>query len=435
MNISRDIDTMVKKYINLIVIGLTCFFLICVTQAWCGTHTNSPAGLGARAVGMGGVGVATSKDAAGMAYNPACLTEVQRSRFDLGIGFLWPRRSFSNAWNSNVSSKKHWYIVPQSGYVYKLPESDVSMGIGCFFTYGAGTEYQFQTPWFPDDIKKNHSTVGVIKLTPTIAYKINYRLSAGVTLDINYGMCKVGTSFGPAYLNFADKADGWGYGFKAGLLYHCLDGLTLGLAYTSQSNLEDLKSDNASLEWSTFSPYGSTIWRYSKAEVVDLQQPARLAFGVAYQATKKLLIGFEINWEDYSDVLEKLQVNLTDGTGPDMIMTIPLSRSDAYSCGIGIEYRVTETFRLRTGYHYDSNIIDYPKSFPILPNTGSAHLFTLGCGYRWKNCEVDFGWAHNFEHGSWTHQSDFQIQDPNEYDNSYLDYSAHYWAFNMSIIF
>lgn len=414
---------------------LICFFLFLTTYAWGGTHTNSPAGWGGRAVGMGGIGVATSKDAAGMAYNPACLTEVERTRFDLGFGLLWPRRSFSNAYNVNVGSKKIWYPVPQTGYVYKFSGSDVSMGMGCFFTYGAGTEYQFQTPWFPNSVKKAHSTLGVIKLTPTVAYKINSKLSAGVTLDINYGMCKVGTPFGPAYLNFIDKADGWGYGFKVGLLYKYSDNLKFGLAYTSESNLEDLKADNVYLEWSPFSPYGSTVWRYSKAEIIDLQQPSRLAFGIAYQASKKLLLALETYWENYSDILEKVEVRLADGTGPDMRLTIPLNRSDAYACSFGIEYRLTDRFSIRSGYHYDSNITEYSSLFPIIPNAGPAHIFSLGCGYRWDNYEVDFAWSDNFLHGEWTHQSSFPIPGTNEYDNSYLDYSCNYWVLTISRFF
>jgi len=415
-----------------VLIFLSLFHSI---PARCGTHTNSPAGWGGRAVGMGSVGVATSRDASGMVYNPACLTEVERNRFDLGLGVLWPRRSFSNSWNNHVSSKKIWYPVPQTGYVHKLAESDFSMGIGCFFTYGAGTEYQFKTPWFPGDIKKAHSTMGVVKLTPTIAYKVNSRLSAGVALNINYGMCKVGTPFGPAYLNFDDTADGWGYGFQAGLLYHFSDSMTFGLAYTSESNLEDLKADNAYIEWSPFSPYGKTTWRYNKAEIVNMQQPCRLAFGVAYKATKRLLLGFDINWENYSDILEKLEVKLSDGSGPDMTMTIPLNRSDAYILSFGIEYMITEKFCIRTGYSYDSNITDYSKPFPIIPNTGPAHIFTLGCGYQWNNYEVDFGWSHNFLHGSSTHKSSHPIPDTNEYDNSYLDYSCNYWALTISKLF
>lgn len=417
-----------------LVTGLVYFFFHSM-PALCGTHSNSPAGWGGRSVGMAGVGVASSTDASGMAYNPACLAEVERSRFDLGLGFLWPRRSFSNAWNDDVSSKRIWYPVPQVGYVHKSADTDFSMGIGGFFTYGAGTEYQFQTPWFPGDVKKAYSEMGVVKITPTIAYKINSRLSAGVTLDINYGTCKVGTPFGPAYLDFSDNADGWGYGFKAGLLYHFSDSLIFGLAYTSESNLEDLKSDNAYIEWSPLSPYGKTVWRYTKAEIINMQQPCKFAFGVAYQATKRLLFALDTTWENYSDALEKLEVKLADGTGPDMTMTIPLNRSDTYSLGLGIEYMVTEKFSLRTGYHYDSDMVDYSKPFPIIPNTGPTHMIAIGCGYWWNNYEVDFGYSYQFLHGSWTRESSHQIPGIDEYDNSYTDYSGHYWALTVSKLF
>ncbi len=424
-----------KKHTALLTTGLI-FFLFHTTQAWGGTSTNSPVGWGGRSVGMGGVGVATSKDIAGMAYNPACLTEVERSRFDLGMGLLWPRRSFSNAYNVNASSKKIWYPVPQTGYVHKLPDSDISMGIGCFFTYGAGTEYQFNTPWFPNSVKKAHSMLGVIKFTPTIAYKINSKLSAGATLDINYGMCRIGTPFGPAYLDFIDKAEGWGYGFKVGLLYKYSDSLKFGLAYTSESNLEDLEADNAYLEISPLvPPDGPALLRYNKAEIVDLQQPSNLAFGVAYQPIKKLLLAVEVKQQNYSDILEKLEVRLSQGTGPDQTITVPLNWSDLFAFACGLEYLITDRFSIRTGYHYDSNTVNYSGLLPIVPIAGPSHTITLGAGYRWDDYEIDFAWADQFLHGEWTHESQFPIPDPNEYDNSYLDYSCNYWVLTISRFF
>ncbi|MDO8784991.1 MAG: outer membrane protein transport protein [Syntrophales bacterium] len=427
-----------RKHDSLLRASLIIFFLFQAAHVWGGTSTNSPIGWGGRSVGMGGTGVATSEDVAGMAYNPATLTEVERDRFDLGIGILWPRRSFSNDWNADVPSKKILYPVPQTGYVYKLPDSDASMGIGVFFTYGAGTEYKFRTPWFPDGAKNTHSTLGVIKLTPTIAYKVTPSLSVGATLDINYGMVKMGTPFGPAYLD-VDKAEGWGYGFQVGLLYKYSDNLKFGLAYTSESNLEDLKADNAYLEISPLAPGGPAVWRYKKAIFVDLQQPSTLAFGIGYQATKKLLFALDVKWQNYSDVLNKLELKLSDGTGPDQTMAIPTDWSDAYVGTFGLEYRLTERFSARAGYNYDSNTVNSSRLLPIVPDTGAAHTLTLGLGYRWDNYEADFAFANNFKHGKRTDKSQFPIPASNgpgnEYDNSYLDYSCTYWVLTISKLF
>jgi long-chain fatty acid transport protein len=423
-----------RKHCFLLGAGLIIFFLFHAAHVWGGTSINSPIGWGGRSVGMGGTGVAVSKDIAGMAYNPASLTEVERNRFDLGIGILLPDRRFSNDWNTDVSSKKILYPVPQTGYVYKLPDSDVSMGIGCFFTYGAGTEYQFQTPWFPNSVKKTHSTLGIIKLTPTIAYKVTPSLSVGATLDINYGMVKIGIPYGPYYLDI-DKAEGWGYGFKVGLLYKYSDTLKFGLAYTSESNLEDLEADNAYLEISPFVPGGPTLLRYNKAKFVDLQQPFNLAFGIGYQATKKLLLALDVKWQNYSDVLNKLEVRLSDGTGPDMTMIIPLDRSDNYACAFGLEYRLTERFSTRAGYHYDSNIVNSSKVLVLAPVTDQSHTFALGLGYRWDNYEADFAWAKTFMKGRKTDKSQFPIPAPNEYDNSYVWYGCDYWVLTISKLF
>ncbi len=401
------------------------------SQARGGTSACSPMGWGGRAVGMGGVGVAIAEDAASMVYNPAGLTQIEK-RFDLGMGILRPWRIFSNKYTPRESSVLHLYQVPQSGYVQTLEGSPLSVGGGMFFTYGAGTDYQFKSPFFRQ-IKNAKSVLGVLRFIPAAAYKVNEELSLGVALNINYGLIQFRTPFGPAFLDM-DKAEGWGVGFSVGLLYKPTDKLSLGLCYTSESNLKDLFSDKAYLSISPWIPLPRRPeWEYDRAVVIDLQEPAKLAWGIAWRPREKLLLAFDFKWQLYSQTMKKLEVKLCEGNGPNQHMLIPLDWDDLYGFALGGEYRLTQRIILRAGYEYDTNITPASHLLPIVPTVEKTHMVTFGIGYKEDRWGVDLGWAQHFQDGDHTKTTHFPTAP--EYNNSTLEYGCNYWVLTISRFF
>jgi len=136
------------KRSKLIMMAVVFLFLFSDYELWAGTSVYSPAGWGGRATGMGGVGVATVNDCAAMIYNPAAITRIERKRVDIGMGILRPwKLYFRNQWNEQAKCSTRRYLAPQSGYVHNLENSPVSIGAGMFFTYGAGSEWDFKLPF------------------------------------------------------------------------------------------------------------------------------------------------------------------------------------------------------------------------------------------------------------------------------------------------
>ena len=412
-----------KKRNILFLTGLFCFLFI--ADALGGTSGNSPSGWGGRSTGMGGAGVAAVDDTAAMIYNPAAITRIKHERIDIGLGIIrgW-NRVFTNDYNDKEKCSHKLYVAPQTGYICNLDDSPFTIGIGAFFTYGAGAEWEYVTPYFGGK-RSSKSKVGILKLTPTIAYSMSPELSIGLCFDICYGQCMLKGVYGPAYLDI-DTADNFGYGFAIGLLYEPTNRLSLGLSYTSETYLSDLKSDSASLEIA-----GVGLWHYDDAKIVDFQQPCDLAIGIAYYLTDHLLLGFDASWQNYSDVMKELKVKLTDGTGPDQNIVIPTGYNDVYSFYLGLDYQLTEHLSLRTGFSYDSKMIPDNRLLPLVPSVGKGYVPSIGFGYSWENYKMDVAWSRHLREEAKTKKSALI----SEYDNSKLEYSCDYFVLTISKVF
>jgi long-subunit fatty acid transport protein len=142
------------------------------------------------------------------------------------------------------------------------------------------------------------------------------------------------------------------------------------------------------------------------------------------------LTAFDFEFRNYSQVLERLKIKLSHGNGSDQVLTVPLDWDDLFAFAFGIEYRLTDRFYLRTGYHYDSEIVPKANLLPIIPTVGETHMISFGVGYWWNKFRVDGGWAYHFLNGERTRITAF----PNapEYNNSKVEYGCNYFVITIS---
>lgn len=133
---------------------------------------------------------------------------------------------------------------------------------------------------------------------------------------------------------------------------------------------------------------------------------------MSYQLTPQLMVGFDAEWQHYSQAFHKLVIDMKGLPLPPLY----LKWKDSYLLAIGAEYKVTPCFILRTGYSYTSDHVTPGGGlFPYLAATaGNAHNLTAGFGYKWKNFLIDVGWSHHLDVEGKTKKS-FVGRD---YDNS-----------------
>ena len=135
--------------------------------------------IGCRAIAIGGAFAGIADDTSAIFYNPAGLA-FQQKNFALSInGFnVWPTHEYSDSMGSNLQSKTA-FSVPQFFITFKTNEK-LTLGFGAYTPYaGGGVEWN-------DSSLGLHlkSYMGIISLTPTLAYQVNEKLNVGFGLNV-----------------------------------------------------------------------------------------------------------------------------------------------------------------------------------------------------------------------------------------------------------
>jgi long-chain fatty acid transport protein len=110
----------------------------------------------------------------------------------------------------------------------------------------------------------------------------------------------------------------------------------------------------------------------------ELPLPGNLDFGVAYQATDKLLIAFELDWVMWG-TYDTLSFTFKEN-GDLLSSNNPREYKDTFIPRIGVQYDMMDNLQLRAGAYYDTSPTN---SDYFTPETVSLNTFayTLGLSY------------------------------------------------------
>ena len=185
------------------------------------TNGDSLIGLGAKSRGMGGVGIATYFGAENALTNPALLSNSNGFEFDFGATYFAPSVTVNGK-----KSKADKNMIPEVALSKKVNDK-ISYGIGMFGSAGMGVDFRDETINF-----KSRTNLLLMKVAPSISYKVNPQLSIGFAPVIQYGALDI--SYNNAGNQFGNGvSDDFGLGFQLGLTYNILPTTTLGLSYKS----------------------------------------------------------------------------------------------------------------------------------------------------------------------------------------------------------
>jgi len=181
--------------------------------------------IGARATSMGGNYRSISSDWSAMCWNPAGLAFLKGWSTGIGLEYVMLRptfkpgnshyfnlnggqnfRPFSSTYTTTRDGEPLNFFVPSFGISYS-PDGKWAFGLGMWVSMALGIEWDLldtdgdingRGPYntaYPKFEYENH--MQVIDLHPTVSYKINDKLSAGVGLSILFGKVEIRR---PAYL-------------------------------------------------------------------------------------------------------------------------------------------------------------------------------------------------------------------------------------------
>lgn len=298
----------------------------------CATNGMFSHGYGMKSKGMAGASTALHDDAFFGANNPAAAA-FAGSRIDLGVDFFSPRResTMGGAFGPGevtVDSDSNYHPIPEFGY-NRMMNNNLALGVTVYGNGGMNTDYPevagFGVNFFGQPDRLGVDLMQLI-IAPTAAYKIAPNHSLGVSALVGYEIFKADGLGGPT----SEHDDAWGFGVRVGYMGKITPTVTIGAAYASKVDFEELDKYN---------------WLFLDQGDLDLAENYNL--GVAWQATPALKLALDYQRINYTGV-DSIGKSANDGG---------FGWDDMDVWKLGMEYKYSPKMTLRAGYsHTDSPI-------------------------------------------------------------------------------
>ena len=351
-------------------------------------------GVGMKAKGMGGAGIAYGQDGLAAATNPANMVLVG-NRIDFGVDMFKPDRKTQIAGNGSLGTVTYdpndddTFFIPEFGYSSKLGETQ-AWGVVVYGNGGMNTSYKQPVGLF------GTTNAGVnleqLFIAPTYSMKIDDKNSFGVSLNLIYqkfratGLQNFSASSNSS-ANLTDNGDDTSTGFsvKLGWTGEITDDVTMGVMYQNRSDMSE------------FDKYKGLF-----AENGDFDIPETYGIGILFKATPEMNVAFDITQINYSDVnsianpLSGLTVN---GNLLGTTNSAGFGWDDMTVFKLGIDYKYSDDLVLRGGWNHGEQPIPVGETFfnLLAPGVVEDHL-TLGATWTLENkAELTVSYMHAFE--------------------------------------
>ncbi len=369
-------------------------------------------GYGPIATGMGGASMAYDNGTAAMMNNPATLGLMpDGNRLDVALGYLGPHITVTGP--RETTSQSNAFYMPAIGWIQKSGQS--AYGVGVFAQGGMGAKYDANSFLAQGTGDYVGSQLGVGRVIVPFAYNVTPDLIVAASVDfvwadLDLKMALPGSQFaglvtscsGPACAGlpilatmsetrldfwsggpFSGAATGTGYAGKLGATYKINSDVSIGATYHSKTSLNDLKtkSDGASL--SAGSPGAMGALGAGQISVRDFQWPETYAVGVSWNATKELMVVFDIKQINWSGVMKNFKMTYdgtVNGANATIDFAMPQNWKDQTVFELGAGYIVSPEWILRAGLNITNNPIPNTYLNALFPAIEENHL-TLGAGY------------------------------------------------------
>ena len=321
--------------------------------------------------------------------NPAGMTGLEQDEMLAGLQLLLPKIEFDSsvaeAGGSDGGNAGNIAAIPAFFMVKKLNDR-VRLGFSLVAPQGGAMNYSDN---FVGRYGATKVSLAAIGGSPSIAYKVNDRLSLGGGVSIIYTKFEESIAInqsalvpGPGALpdgkvKFDNMTD-LGYQPFVGLTYYLSDQLMLGVVYRAEMdvNLEgDLNFRNLAFP----TPPANDI-------EIDWDNPQVLKAGLRYEFAPGKRLLFSADWEDWS-AFSKNQLAITGGAlNPAGVLE--RNFKDTWSAGVAFVDGSRNTNGYSVGFSYDSSPVDDKDRTIDLP---FDETYKLSAAYGWKGSkQLDF---------------------------------------------
>lgn len=338
-------------------------------------------------VGLAAAGYAARAQDASTAFtNPAGMTRLDGTQVMAGGQLMWLNTRFSigDGTTPALGSADGGRVFGSSGFVpgggvfatHSLSR-DWKLGFSVAGNFGSILDYG------DDWVGRYRVTEGTllgVNVVPSVAYRVNDRLSVGAGINLVYGVMDQKVAINNVVpgapdgrLRYDDTT--WGVGGNLGLLYEWASGARVGLTWTSEVEL-DFK---ATPQFSGLGPALSTLLRNRGLLDAQLNAGVRMPQQVMASAYSPIddrwAVMGNLGWQQWSRFGE-VQFGIDNTQNPTSLTTaIPFD--DTWHVALGAQYRMSAPWTLNFGVAYDSGFQSGSSVSPLLP-VNSAWRFGLG---------------------------------------------------------
>ncbi|HBO3119417.1 TPA: outer membrane protein transport protein [Pseudomonas aeruginosa] len=336
-------------------------------------------------------------DASTVYGNPAGMTKLKSRQVVGGFSVIDAKNKISNV-ETSASGTSNGESIPLTAVpfaFYAQPYNDrVWLGLGSYVSAGIVNDYESS---FQGRYWGSYSNIRVLTLQPTIAFKLNDKLSFGFGPTINRidGKLQNYLATGPfnngKETRLSLSGDDTALGYNAGIIYELTNAATIGLTYHSQVNYHlkgKLKISGAPDTFDINRSYDTKL---------DQVYPEAVDASITYRFSPKWTGYLGTTWANWSKLKSLDFHNDTPDTalGQGLAETSePLHWKDVWSFAVGASYQIDNKWQLRAGFAYDPSPAHNDYKSVRMP-TGNRKAYTIGAGYSLsEDITIDFAYGY-----------------------------------------
>ena len=362
-------------------------------------HAQTPRlqGQSAAAAAMGNAFVAQADDPSALHYNPAGMTQLHGFQTLFGTTLIGGTTQFTSPTGAQTTGDRNGSVAwPPPGHVYLVANlKDLGLSALGNFTAGIGMNNPFGSlTRYPNDgpfrTAITFTTLPLLDIKPTIAYKLNDQLSFGLGADI-YTFSGL---FGEGHLEQKSIWPG-GLGIPAGSLMEIngsdtTAGFNVSLLYTPFRNSDGKPLVNIGMVYRSqatfhltgnFLANGASVAGATATFVLPQVFSGGIGIWPVRTSEREWKVEFDVDYTGWKSN-RNLDVHLTNGA----LLPFPQNWQSTYTVMIGTEYRWLRLasmpdwdIALRAGYMNQQAQIPDRTFNPGVPSA-NTHIPSVGIG-------------------------------------------------------
>ncbi len=355
-------------------------------------------GIGSYQMGMAGAVTSNPGSAMTAITNPAGIAEIT-PQADFSMEAFMPKRNVSLQTGAPaIKSDSNLYGVPSLGWTAPISDgSNVYFGGGMYATSGLGVDYLSNMG--NGSVFQGYSQLGVFQMAPTLAWKVNDKMTLGASLNIGYmqlgfkqgftdaasGQPFVGNpqnGHPPAYVDMSQSANAFGFGATIGMMYKINNMVTVGASYRSKQKFQDLKYNLSAGQITVYQPGMGVMRMPAGRYTAKMDIPQQLSAGVTVRPMSGLSISGDVKWINWANTMNDFIITTPSG----MKMNLAPGWKNQMVYALAANYQVTPKLAVRAGFNYGKSPVrsETVANNLIFPAVVEQH-YTAGMTYDLNN--------------------------------------------------